>query len=115
MKYALILPLLVFASMANSAGYSSWGVPTMIEQVNDGILVFGSFGDPSGCSKADHIFVPYMQADEKGYHTASSIIFMAFAAQKELRFYSNSCAQVSAHWSGEIISRTFTWQPIYIR
>lgn len=115
MKYAILFILFIFASTVKAAGYSNWAVPTMVEQVSNGILVYGSFGDPSSCSKVDHIFVPYMESDDKGYKTASSIIFMAFAAQKELRFYSNSCAQVSAHWTGEIVSRTYTWQSIYIR
>jgi len=104
--------LAFFAAPAYSAGYSNWSVPSYVELVNDGALISGYFGDPHGCGQAGFIFVRDTNSKFK------EIVAMAYSALisgRELKFYSSSCTQVIAHWSGNVINVSQEGQSVTMR
>jgi hypothetical protein len=93
---------LAFGSMsAHAGGYTSWAVPSSIELVNGGALVSGNFGDPNSCGRANYVFVNQTSSN---YKEVVAMAYMAFAAGKEMMFYSQSCTAVGFHWDGNVIN-----------
>ena len=107
--------LTVCSAPASAAGYTGWAVPSELEYVNGGILVRGAFGDPNGCGTLDYIFVPNDAADSKDFQPVMSMILTALTTKRQMRFFSNSCAEVPFHWNGPVISQTRPGQAVYIR
>ncbi len=104
MKKLLIFIAIAISSVnsANAAGYSSWAVPTRLESVNGGMLISGSFGNPNSCdsSTADHI---YIHDTNPSYEAVIAMAMTALTAQKEMRFYIDTCeAAVTAHWTATV-------------
>ena len=98
---------------AHSAGYSNWAVPTQVELVSGGLLIFGAFGNPSGCTEKDKFYVP---DTDKRFQTIVSISLAALMAQKEMKFYGGKCTdKVSFHWTGLAINENLYNHPVYIR
>ena len=104
--------LILVMSKAYSGDYTNWAVPTHIELVSGGVLIYGPFGDPNGCGQSDKVFIS--EADSK-FDSALSIALAAHLGGKELRLYSNSCTSVPFHWSGNVINKNEGHQALYIR
>jgi hypothetical protein len=85
----------LLANTAGAAGYTTWAVPTTIENVNGGTLIAGSFGDPAGCGEANYIFI---RQSASNYKEVVAMAYMALAAGRQLMFYAASCTSVSFHW-----------------
>lgn len=96
--------------MAVSGGYSSWAAPTVFEYVNNGVLITGEFGNPGGCGEANKIFIS-RDVGVNVFNSYISLLLAALTAQKEVRFRSDSCFQVTYH--GQNVSQSNT--AIYIR
>jgi hypothetical protein len=95
----LFLPAIIFcAPHAYAGGYTAWAVPSQLEYVNGGILVSGNFGDINSCGQSGHIFVMPSENDQNWFQSSLSILLTAFAAQKEIKFYTQDCTSVSFHW-----------------
>ena len=103
MKKLIVLFTFILSGTVSAAGYTAWAKPQMLEYVNGGILVNGAFGDVNNCGQADYIFIA-PSADPVDFSTMTSIILTAFAAQKEVRFYTSSCAAVTFHYTGTPIN-----------
>jgi|SRR5688572_27804314 hypothetical protein len=86
---------------AQAGAYTSWGVPTMVEVVNGGVLIAGPFGDPNNCGQGNYVF---MSQSSSTYKDIVAMAYTALAAGKELMFYANSCGQVGFHWTGNTIN-----------
>jgi hypothetical protein len=85
----------LLANTAGAAGYTSWAVPTLIENVNGGTLITGSFGDPGGCGEANYIFV---RQSASNYKEVVAMAYVALVGGRQLMFYAASCTSVSFHW-----------------
>ncbi len=113
MKNLVCLFAFIISGGASAAGYTAWAKPEMLEYVNGGILVNGAFGDVNNCGLADYIFIA-PSTDSTTFSTMTSIILTAFTAQKEVRFYTSSCAAVTFHYTGTPINAAYT-DGFYIR
>lgn len=109
----ILFALLLFVHMdAMAEGYSAWAVPTTVEIVSGGVLIHGAFGDPNGCGEPGYIFI---SQQNPAYDAALSMALSALHGNREMRFYSSKCTQVSFHWSGQVINENQGHQSIYIR
>ena len=97
----------------HSAGYSNWAVPTHVELVSGGLLVYGEFGNPHGCIEANKFFVS--DADTR-FQTIVSMSLAALMAKREMQFYGANCTdKVSFHWAGLAINENLHDHPVYIK
>lgn len=111
-KILLICFVFLFPTTTFAAGYSKYAVPTKVELVNGGVLIYGAFGDPNSCGKPDHIFVSEQSST---YQSVLTMALTALQGKRELSFYSSKCVGVSFHWSGNIINENRGGEPVYIR
>ena len=73
-----------------AAGFTQWAVPRRVDVVrNEGIMVYGSFGNANGCTVADQIFVPMGHAQ---YNEIYSLLLTAMASGMQVQAYSDQCA-----------------------
>ena len=73
-----------------AGGYTAWGVPTRIDVVrNEGVMVYGPFGNPAGCTVTDQFFVAYSSTQ---YAQIYAALLTAIAAGKQIQVYAGSCA-----------------------
>lgn len=93
----------LISSPVMAGAYSSWAVPTRAEIVNGGLLVSGSFGNPSTCSDSDFVFV---DSTHTFFDEIYAFVVSAIASERELRFYTSSCFYVSFH--GRYVSQAHT-------
>lgn len=113
MKKTITLIIFLLSTNAFSAGYSNWAVPTKVELVNAGVLIHGAFGDPHNCGMSDYIFV---DGSNPQIDRIISISMAAFAAKREMRFFSGACTNVAFHWGNtENINLNRDAQPVYVR
>ena len=86
-----VLGLLVLLSSPCLAGdFTQWGVPTRVDVVrNEGVMVYGSFGNPNGCTIANQIFIPIGHSQ---YNQIYAMLLMALAAGKPIQAYVDQCA-----------------------
>src|SRR6185437_5924939 len=74
-----------------AAGFTQWAVPRRVDVVrNEGIMVYGSFGNANGCTVADQIFVPMGHAQ---YNQIYSLLLTAMASGLQVQAYSDQCAR----------------------
>ena len=109
-RILVAITLLFLGSVAGAAGYSSWAVPTSVEIVSGGIVIFGAFGNENNCSTADAILYPSTQVD---YDVVVSMALAAVTAGREMRFYADECVTFAFH--GGTINRARNGQAIYFR
>ena len=100
----------VTSNAAIAAGYTRWAVPTRIELVNNGVLIYGRYRDVNRCGNANLVF--YHTRDAR-YQETLSMAYAALAAGKELSFYVNSCVWVSFHKKN--VNRLRGQGPVFIR
>lgn len=89
----LLLALGVLSSFSiHAGGYSSKATPTGIEIDRDnGIMVFGAFGNPAGCTQSDRFYVAKAHPQ---YDKVYAMLLAAYAAKKKIGFYGHDCIPV---------------------
>ena len=113
-RIAIVLCGLSTSLPAYSAGYTPWAEVTEIERVGDGIVIRGSFGDVNNCGTADIVYYPKTHED---YELVLSMALTALTADREMRFYIDTCVSISFHWGSNnpVINQSRNGQAIYIR
>ena len=113
MKKAFIGLFFMLMSISAYAGdYSDWAVPTNVELVSGGVLIYGAFGDPNKCGKPNYI---YVSESDSRYDSVLSMALAALMGNREMQFYSNNCTSVHFHWSGDVINENRSGQAVYIK
>jgi hypothetical protein len=86
--------LLMLASTTCYAGaYTAWAAPTQIDVVtNQGIMVYGAFGNPAGCTVSNQFFVYFSNTQYKEMYTQ---ILAALTTGKQISVYVTECDPVS--------------------
>ena len=110
---AVLISAGFFPPLTHAAGYNSWAVPTLVEQVSGGLLIQGAFGDPHNFGKPDYVFIS--ATNNSRFKEIVGMAYMALATGRELRFYSNTCTQVGFHWSGNVINENRDSQAAMMR
>ena len=84
----------ILSSTACYAGaYTAWATPTRIDVVtNQGIMVYGAFGNPDGCNYGDQFFVYFSNTQYKEMYAQ---ILTAFSTGKQISVYVTECDPVS--------------------
>ncbi len=90
-KKLLALLLLSMSTTGFAAGTTAWAVPTEVDVTYAGIMVYGAFGNPGGCTINDQFFVP---VNTTQYKEILAMLMMAFATGKQVAIYVNSCETV---------------------
>ncbi len=76
----------------HAGGYSSRATPTAIEIDRDnGIMVFGEFGNPAGCTHSNRFYVAKTHPQ---YDKVYAMLLAAYAAKKKIGFYGHDCIPV---------------------
>ena len=89
MKKPFALMLTTFTTAAVAGANTTWGVPTQVDVVRgEGMMIYGSFGNPGGCSVADKFFVPINTTQ---YSQIYAAVLTAMASGKEISAYVASC------------------------
>ncbi|WP_459924008.1 hypothetical protein [Desulfatiferula olefinivorans] len=110
----LLFVVLIMSSNAFAGDFTPWAMPTHIEYVNKGILVFGAFGnvneckDANGIPRPDRVFVKPTPDDPEVFKTMSAMIISAFSSNRPIQFYSKECGEVSFHYSGSAVNIAHT-------
>lgn len=87
-----LLSSFLVASTACAGGFSEAAVPTRIDIDREkGLMVFGAFGNPAGCTAADRV---YITISHPQYQQIYSAVLAAFASGKRIQVYSHSCKPV---------------------
>lgn len=84
---------MIYSSIAVSGGRTSLAVPTRIDTigVHNGFMIWGEFGNPSGCTEVNSIWV---KGDHQQYDKIYSTALAAFMAGKKIAAYAHSCETV---------------------
>ena len=90
-KKGLIVVFAVLTSgTVHAGGNTSWGIPTEVDVVrNEGIMVYGAFGNPNGCTVADRFFVPIGHTQ---YNQIYALVTTAMVAGTKIMAYVDQCA-----------------------
>lgn len=112
-KTVLGLLLITLSTTGFAAGSTAWAVPIQVDVMYQGIMVYGAFGNPGGCTTTDRFFV----ATNTGqYKEILATLMAAYATGKEVATYVDTCASVT--WYA-VPSTTFGYMTtggvIYVR
>jgi hypothetical protein len=90
MKYSLCSLLFLISTDCFAGAWSNWAMPTRLDVVRqDGIMVYGAFGNPAGCTVPNQFFLAYGTAQ---YSQIYATLLMAFSTGKQVQVYAGSCA-----------------------
>ncbi len=107
MKHALAILALFVCSTSYAAGWTQFAVPTQVDiERGNGVMVYGSFGNPGTCSVADQV---YVQSTHPQYQEVYAAILAAFSSGKQLQFYIHSCESVI--WYSAATTKYNTMEP----
>ena len=95
---SFIFLIMCFSNASYAGGYSVWAVPTQVEIVGGGVLIWGAFGDPNECGRADTIFIS--ETDSR-YEGVLSMSLAALMDKREMKIYSSACTSVLFHWGDD--------------
>jgi len=103
MRIFVSLVIILFLNVAVSAsvhGRLTWAIPTQIDiEKGDGFMVYGAFGNPGECTRADRFFVKKSHAQyDKIYAAALS----ALTAKREMRAYIHGCEPILWYSVGSV-------------
>lgn len=110
MNHALGAVLLLFSSVASAGGYTVYAQPTEIEVVNNGLLIYGSFGNVMSCGYPNAVFYP---ATHQNYNVVSAMAMTAIVSGKTMKFYVDQCVSLSFH--GINVNQAFNGSAIYFK
>ena len=86
---------LLFSISVNvfAGGRITWAVPTQIDiERANGVMVYGSFGNPAGCTIANRF---YIKKDHPQYEKIYAALLTAYTAKKRIRAYIHGCEPVT--------------------
>jgi hypothetical protein len=93
MRIIFGLLFLMLGTSAFAAGNSAWAVPTRIDVVrNEGVLIYGSFANPAGCTTSDTLFLPISATQYKEMY---AMLLTAFASGKQISMYASVCTPLT--------------------
>jgi hypothetical protein len=90
---------------AQAGGWTNWGTPSQIDvivlksgdgnalSVTKGIMVYGGFGNPGGCTMGDRFYIP---ESHEMFAQIYAAVLAANISGKKIRSYVSSC--VSNPW-----------------
>lgn len=111
-KYFLFMVIVSFTNLSYASGYSGYAIPTYLEYVNEGLLVYGDFPDINNCSPSPGfpIFISSKGLDASYFPTVSALLSAALHSKSEVQFYLYRCTTVSWHWGNqnEYINEAYT-------
>jgi hypothetical protein len=88
-KLALPVALVVVNSVSLAGGWTGWAVPTRVDVVrSEGLMVYGSFGNPGGCTVSDQFFVAI---NHPQYNQIYATLMTAMIAGRQIMAYSMEC------------------------
>lgn len=88
-KWAILLAWAACAPCF-AGNFTSWAVPTRVDVVrNEGVMVYGSFGNANGCTVADQFFIPVGHAQ---YNQIYALLMTALASGMAVQAYVDQCA-----------------------
>jgi|GEM_PF-3183194 len=89
-KLVFFAALVATSTSSLAGGWTGWAVPVRVDVVrNEGIMVYGSFGNPSGCTVSDQIFVAFSHPQ---YNQIYATLMTALAVGRQVMAYSVGCA-----------------------
>jgi hypothetical protein len=89
MKKIIGVLLLLACAQCYAGGWTNTAVVTRVDLVrNEGIMVWGSFGNPAGCSTGDAFFVG---TNHVQYNQVYALIMLAFATGRPISAYAHEC------------------------
>ena len=104
LRAASALIALIFSSLASAGAWTTSGVPTGVDVVrSEGLMVWGSFGNPNGCTASNAFMVPISHPQYKEIYAA---LLFSMATGKPVIGYASVCAP--ATWY-TVASTTFNW------
>jgi hypothetical protein len=90
MKIILSLAFLLMSSASIAGAWTAWAVPVRVDVVrSDGIMVYGSFGNPDGCSESDQFFIATTHPQ---YNQIYAAVMVAMSSGRQIMAYADSCA-----------------------
>lgn len=95
MKSIFLLSVICSSSIVYAGGWTATAPVEHVEIIRgQGFQVKGGFGNPSGCTASDAIFV---SVNHPQYDHLLSVSLAAFMGGKKLRIYSHQCANYGWH------------------
>ena len=92
MKVIVLIGLLLASFTSYAGARTNWAVPTQINIVRgEGVMVYGDFGNPNNCTKADLFFI---KSDHPSFDRIYSTLMTAYLAKKEVKAYIHECQPV---------------------
>lgn len=77
-------------SVVHAGGWTNWATPTEVDVVReDGLMVYGAFGNPAGCTVANQFLVAWGTAQ---YSQIYAALLTALTAGRQIQVYAGSCA-----------------------
>ncbi|TQV88843.1 hypothetical protein [Aliikangiella coralliicola] len=93
MKKIFVLFIVILSTNALAGGRTNWAVPSQIDiERGNGFMIYGSFGNPGGCTQSNQI---YVRKDHPEYDKIYSAVLTAFTAKRHIRAYIHNCQNVS--------------------
>jgi hypothetical protein len=88
-KVALLVALVTTSSTSLAGGWTAWAVPTRVDVVRtEGLMVYGSFGNPGGCTVPDQFFVAI---NHPQYNQIYATLMTAMVTGRQIMAYSIEC------------------------
>lgn len=109
-RLAMLSIATFFPQLGFAGGYTPYVVPTMMEVVSGGIVVYGAFGNENSCTSSDTVLYSNTFVD---YEVVVSMVLAAITSGREIRFYSDECVTFAFH--GGTVNRARNGQAIYFR
>jgi hypothetical protein len=89
MKIILSVAFLLVSSVSLAGAWTAWAVPVRVDVVrSEGIMVYGSFGNPDGCSESDQFFVAMSHPQ---YSQIYAAVVVAMTSGRQVMVYADSC------------------------
>lgn len=105
MTRCVFLLMLILTGPAYSGGWSQWAVPERIDiETERGFMVYGGFGNPSGCSRADQF---YVDIHNKQYKEIYALVLAAISAKKMLQVHTRDCQALTWFSNGNVTYNIF--------
>ena len=93
MRKTFGLFVLLYSGLGMAGGYSEWSSPTRIDvERSGGFMVYGSFGNPGGCSVGNRF---YVQVSHPQYDKMYAAVLAAYSAGTKVRAYLHDCGPVT--------------------
>ena len=101
---SLAVASLLCATTTFAGTWTDLGVPTRVDLVaNQGLMVYGAFGNTSSCTVPDRFFIPATHPQYKEIYAA---LLTAMSTEKQVEAYIDNCAPVNWY---SVPSTTYSW------